>query len=62
MWVTCLIPKTLPIPLSRFATLCGGSCADAVALVTGAELGHDLTRFRPSRFADGSAMRLGPSV
>lgn len=32
------------------------------ALVTGAEVGHDLTRFRFSRFSDGSAMRVGPSV
>jgi len=32
------------------------------ALVTGAEVGHDLTRFRLARFRDGSAMRLGPSV
>lgn len=32
------------------------------ALVTGAEVGHDLTRFRLSRFTDGSAMRIGPSV
>lgn len=32
------------------------------ALVTGDEVGHDLTRFRLSRFSDGSKMRLGPSV
>jgi glycine/D-amino acid oxidase-like deaminating enzyme len=32
------------------------------ALVTGAHVGHDLTRFRLSRFADGSAMRIGPSL
>ncbi|WP_435229676.1 NAD(P)/FAD-dependent oxidoreductase [Pseudopelagicola sp. nBUS_20] len=28
-------------------------------LVTGAEVGHDLTRFRFSRFSDGSKLRLG---
>ncbi|MGJ8625490.1 MAG: NAD(P)/FAD-dependent oxidoreductase [Sulfitobacter sp.] len=32
------------------------------ALVTGAAVGHDLSRFRASRFTDGSAMRLGPNV
>ncbi len=32
------------------------------ALVTGAEVGHDLTRFRLSRFTDGTRMRIGPSV
>ncbi|MEO0402151.1 MAG: FAD-dependent oxidoreductase [Pseudomonadota bacterium] len=32
------------------------------ALVTGAQVGHDLTRFRLSRFSDGSAMHIGPSV
>lgn len=32
------------------------------ALVTGDAVGHDLTRFRASRFTDGSAMRLGPNV
>jgi glycine/D-amino acid oxidase-like deaminating enzyme len=32
------------------------------ALAMGAEVGHDLTRFRLSRFSDGSAMRIGPSV
>ncbi|MEL6451044.1 MAG: FAD-binding oxidoreductase [Pseudomonadota bacterium] len=32
------------------------------ALVTGAPVGHDLTRFRFSRFADGSPMEIGPSV
>lgn len=32
------------------------------ALVTGAKVGHGLTRFRLSRFSDGSAMRLGPSL
>ena len=32
------------------------------ALVTGDPVGHDLTRFRASRFTDGSAIRLGPSV
>ena len=32
------------------------------ALVTGDEVGHDLTRFRLSRFSDGSKMRIGPSV
>ncbi|WP_299726131.1 FAD-binding oxidoreductase [uncultured Tateyamaria sp.] len=32
------------------------------ALVTGGEVGHDLSRFRLSRFSDGSAMRIGPSV
>ncbi|MEM7519704.1 MAG: FAD-binding oxidoreductase [Pseudomonadota bacterium] len=30
------------------------------ALVTGAEAGHDLARFRLSRFSDGSALRPGP--
>ncbi|MFC6759485.1 NAD(P)/FAD-dependent oxidoreductase [Sulfitobacter porphyrae] len=30
------------------------------ALVTGGELGHDLSRFRASRFTDGSAIRLPP--
>ncbi|MFC6583863.1 NAD(P)/FAD-dependent oxidoreductase [Sulfitobacter aestuariivivens] len=32
------------------------------ALVTGDAVGHDLGRFRLSRFTDGSAMRLGPSL
>ncbi|MGJ8616675.1 MAG: NAD(P)/FAD-dependent oxidoreductase [Sulfitobacter sp.] len=32
------------------------------ALVTGDMVGHDLSRFRASRFTDGSAMRLGPDV
>ncbi len=32
------------------------------ALVTGADVGHDLTRFRLSRFSDGSPMILGPNV
>jgi glycine/D-amino acid oxidase-like deaminating enzyme len=32
------------------------------ALVTGADVGHDLTRFRLSRFSDGSKMDIGPSV
>ncbi|WP_299370283.1 FAD-binding oxidoreductase [uncultured Tateyamaria sp.] len=32
------------------------------ALVTGDKAGHDLTRFRLSRFNDGSAMQIGPSV
>lgn len=32
------------------------------ALATGGPVGHDLRRFRLSRFSDGSQMRLGPSV
>ena len=32
------------------------------ALVTGDEVGHDLSRFRAARFTDGSAIRLGPDV
>jgi glycine/D-amino acid oxidase-like deaminating enzyme len=32
------------------------------ALVTGDAVGHDLARFRASRFTDGSPIRLGPSV
>ncbi|MEM6760499.1 MAG: FAD-binding oxidoreductase [Pseudomonadota bacterium] len=32
------------------------------ALVTGDDPGHDLTRFRFDRFADGSPMRLGPAL
>jgi glycine/D-amino acid oxidase-like deaminating enzyme len=32
------------------------------ALATGRDPGHDLTRFRLSRFSDGSAMILGPNV
>jgi glycine/D-amino acid oxidase-like deaminating enzyme len=32
------------------------------ALVTGGTVGHDLTRFRLSRFSDGSPMVLGPNV
>jgi glycine/D-amino acid oxidase-like deaminating enzyme len=32
------------------------------ALVRGDDVGHDLTRFRLSRFDDGSKMRIGPSV
>lgn len=32
------------------------------ALVMGKDPGHDLSRFRLSRFSDGSTMRLGPSV
>jgi glycine/D-amino acid oxidase-like deaminating enzyme len=32
------------------------------ALVTGDTVGHGLSRFRASRFTDGSAMRLGPNV
>ena len=32
------------------------------ALVTGENVGHDLHRFRLSRFTDGSKMDLGPAV
>lgn len=32
------------------------------ALVTGEDVSHDLTRFRLSRFSDGSPMHIGPSV
>ncbi|MEO9573954.1 MAG: FAD-binding oxidoreductase [Tateyamaria sp.] len=32
------------------------------ALVTGAEVGHDLPRFRLARFSDGSPVRLGPAL
>lgn len=32
------------------------------ALVTGDKVGHDLHRFRLSRFSDGSAMNLGPGI
>jgi glycine/D-amino acid oxidase-like deaminating enzyme len=32
------------------------------ALATGGDVGHDLTRFRMSRFTDGSPMRPGPNV
>ena len=32
------------------------------ALATGGDVGHDLTRFRLSRFSDGSPIVLGPSV
>jgi glycine/D-amino acid oxidase-like deaminating enzyme len=32
------------------------------ALATGREVGHDLSRFRFSRFSDGSAMHLGPAI
>ncbi|MGB7241085.1 MAG: FAD-binding oxidoreductase [Sulfitobacter sp.] len=32
------------------------------SLVTGGTPGHDLSRFRMSRFSDGSPMRLGPSL
>lgn len=32
------------------------------ALVTGDKVGHDLHRFRLSRFSDGSAMTLGPGI
>jgi glycine/D-amino acid oxidase-like deaminating enzyme len=32
------------------------------ALATGEDVGHDLTRFRLSRFSDGSKMRLGPAI
>lgn len=32
------------------------------ALVTGDAVGHDLARFRADRFADGSPIRLGPTV
>jgi len=32
------------------------------ALVTGGQVGHDLSRFRLSRFSDGTPMRIGPSV
>ena len=31
-------------------------------MVTGGDIGHDLTRFRLSRFSDGSKMRLGPVI
>ncbi|WP_432816976.1 NAD(P)/FAD-dependent oxidoreductase [Sulfitobacter sp. JB4-11] len=37
-----------------------GMGRELAALVTGAHLGHDLTRFRASRFTDGSAIRLPP--
>jgi glycine/D-amino acid oxidase-like deaminating enzyme len=32
------------------------------ALVTGDPAGHDLDRFRMSRFSDGTPIRLGPSL
>ena len=32
------------------------------ALVTGGDVGHDLTRFRYGRFSDGSPISLGPSL
>ncbi|MDW4496927.1 FAD-binding oxidoreductase [Sulfitobacter sp. D35] len=32
------------------------------ALAQGRDTGHDLTRFRATRFSDGSAMRLGPAL
>ena len=32
------------------------------ALATGADVVHDLSRFRLSRFSDGTKMRLGPSI
>ncbi|WP_299625500.1 FAD-binding oxidoreductase [uncultured Tateyamaria sp.] len=32
------------------------------ALVTGGDVGHDLTRFRLSRFSDGTAVHIGPSL
>jgi glycine/D-amino acid oxidase-like deaminating enzyme len=32
------------------------------AMATGGDVGHDLTRFRMSRFTDGSPMRPGPNV
>ncbi|TIO85402.1 MAG: FAD-binding oxidoreductase [Mesorhizobium sp.] len=31
-------------------------------MIQGNEIGHDLTRFRLSRFSDGSAIRLGPAL
>jgi hypothetical protein len=31
-------------------------------LITGEEVGHDLTRFRLSRFSDGSRIELGPDI
>lgn len=32
------------------------------ALVTGGDVGHDLTRFRLNRFSDGTPIRIGPSI
>lgn len=32
------------------------------ALVTGNDVGHDLTRFRLSRFSDGTPIRIGPAM
>ena len=32
------------------------------AISTGADVGHNLSRFRLSRFSDGSEMRLGPGI
>ncbi len=31
-------------------------------LVTGGDIGHDLTRFRLSRFSDGSKIEPGPTL
>ncbi|MCP4818037.1 MAG: FAD-dependent oxidoreductase, partial [Shimia sp.] len=31
-------------------------------LVTGDDVGHDLSRFRLGRFSDGSQMELGPII
>ena len=39
-----------------------GAAKVLTALVTGADVGHDLGRFRLSRFSDGTKMDIGPSV
>ncbi|TIP07231.1 MAG: FAD-dependent oxidoreductase, partial [Mesorhizobium sp.] len=31
-------------------------------MIQGNQIGHDLTRFRLSRFSDGSAIRPGPAL
>ncbi len=61
--VTALPGLTLGTGMSGHGFGIGPAMGRILAdLVQGNAVGHDLTRFRLSRFADGSAIRLGPAL